>query len=72
MVRDPLIHKQVLDGFLTFVKELGFTVLGLTYSPVRGPEGNIEFLGHLSLDDRQSVAVNTAAVVAAAHESLKV
>ena len=72
VVRDPAIHKQVLDNFLTFVQELGFAVLGLTYSPVRGPEGNIEFLGHLSLDNRQSIAVNTAAIVAAAHESLKV
>ena len=72
VVRDPAIHKQVLDNFLAFVQELGFTVLGLTYSPVRGPEGNIEFLGHLSLDNRQSIAVNTAAIVAAAHESLKV
>ena len=72
VIRDPQIHKQVLDNFLAFVQELGFTVLGLTYSPVRGPEGNIEFLGHLSLDNRQSIAVNTAAIVAAAHESLKV
>ena len=72
VVRDPAIHKQVLDNFLAFVQELGFAVLGLTYSPVRGPEGNIEFLGHLSLDNRQSIAVNTAAIVAAAHESLKV
>ena len=72
VVRDAAIHKQVLDGFLSFAEELGFTVLGLTYSPVRGPEGNIEFLGHLSLEKRESIAVNTAAIVAAAHENLKV
>jgi 23S rRNA (cytidine1920-2'-O)/16S rRNA (cytidine1409-2'-O)-methyltransferase len=72
VVRDAAIHKRVLDVFLSFAEELGFTVLGLTYSPVRGPEGNIEFLGHLSLEKRESIAVNTAAIVAAAHENLKV
>ena len=72
VVRDSAVHKQVLDGFICFVREMGFAVLGLTYSPVRGPEGNIEFLGHLSLENRQSIAVNTAAIVAAAHENLKV
>lgn len=72
VVRDRAVHKQVLDHFLSFVRELGFTVLGLTYSPVRGPEGNIEFLGHLSLEEGEGIAVNTAQIVAAAHENLKV
>ena len=72
VVRDRAVHKQVLDSFLHFVHGLGFTVLGLTYSPVRGPEGNIEFLGHLTLEPREEPNINTAAIVAAAHDNLKV
>ena len=44
VVRDPQIHKQVLDDFVELAATLGFTILGLTFSPVKGPEGNIEFL----------------------------
>ena len=51
VVRDPKIHKMVLDNFVALVNTLGFRILGLTFSPVKGPEGNIEFLGHLTLAD---------------------
>ena len=51
VVRDPETHNEVLEHFVALAKELGFTILGLTFSPVKGPEGNIEFLGHLTLDD---------------------
>ncbi len=71
VVRDPQTHKEVLDMFITLAGELDMTILGLTYSPVKGPEGNIEFLGHLTLEDRPGILPDTAAVVAAAHESLK-
>ncbi len=47
VVRDPEVHEQVLRDFLTYAADIGFTVKNLTFSPVRGPEGNIEFLGHL-------------------------
>ena len=47
VVRDPAVHLEVLEHFLEHAKESNFTVLGLTYSPVRGPEGNIEYLGYL-------------------------
>ena len=47
VVRDPAVHREVLENFLIHAKESGFTVLGLTYSPIRGPEGNIEYLGYL-------------------------
>ena len=47
VVRDPAVHLEVLDHFLEHAKESNFTVLGITYSPVRGPEGNIEYLGYL-------------------------
>ena len=48
--------------------ELGFTILGLTFSPVKGPEGNIEFLGHLTLADVAGHSAGYGAdVVAQAH-----
>ena len=71
VVREPETHKEVLDGFVSLADELGFTILGLTFSPVKGPEGNIEFLGHLTLADVPGIRPDTAAVVAQAHETLK-
>lgn len=71
VVREPEIHKEVLDSFVETVTELGFTILGLTFSPVKGPEGNIEFLGHLTLEDKPGIQPDTAAVVRDAHETLK-
>ena len=71
VVRDPEIHKEVLDTFVELADSLGFTILGLTFSPVKGPEGNIEFLGHLTLADREGIRPDTAQVVADAHNTLK-
>lgn len=71
VVRDPEIHKEVLDTFVELANSLGFTILGLTFSPVKGPEGNIEFLGHLTLADREGIRPDTARVVADAHNTLK-
>ena len=71
VVREPEIHKEVLDAFVETVTELGFTILGLTFSPVKGPEGNIEFLGHLTLEDKPGIIPDTAQVVHDAHETLK-
>ena len=71
VVRDPAIHKMVLDNFVALVKRLGFTILGLTFSPVKGPEGNIEFLAHLTLDDKPGIEPDTADIVSGAHSTLK-
>lgn len=70
VVRDPKIHQMVLDNFVALVDGLGFKILGLTFSPVKGPEGNIEFLGHLTLADREGIRPDTAQVVADAHKTL--
>lgn len=70
VVRDPVIHKMVLDRFVALAKSLDFTILGLTFSPVKGPEGNIEFLGHLTLADQPGIEPDTAAVTAQAHKTL--
>ena len=71
VVREPSVHKEVLDSFVELTKEIGFTILGLTFSPVKGPEGNIEFLAHLTLEEKTGIAPNTAQVVRQAHETLK-
>lgn len=47
VVKDPQIHKDVIVKVIDFAHQNGFSVLGLTYSPVKGPEGNIEYLVHL-------------------------
>ena len=68
VVREKSTHVEVLEQFLGLADELGFTVRNLTFSPVKGPEGNIEFLGHLSMQpadvERPDVLVD------AAHETL--
>ena len=71
VVRDPETHKEVLDMFVQLASDLQMRILGLTFSPVKGPEGNIEFLGHLTMEDVPGIMPDTAAVVAAAHEALK-
>jgi len=48
VVREPEIHIEVLDAFVQYSKNAGFFVKGLTYSPVKGPKGNIEYLGWLN------------------------
>lgn len=70
VVRDPQTHQEVLDQFVALAHELEFRILGLTFSPVKGPEGNIEFLGHLSLADCEGICPDTAQVVHQAHETL--
>ena len=71
VVREPQTHKEVLDDFVALAAELDFKILGLTFSPVKGPEGNIEFLGHLTLDEKPGVQPDTSDVVARAHAELK-
>ena len=72
VVRDPATHKEVLDDFVALANSLEFKILGLTFSPVKGPEGNIEFLGHLTLDETKTgMEPDTALVVKQAHDTLK-
>ena len=70
VVRDAAVHEEVLNGFLTLAAELELNVRNLTFSPVKGPEGNIEFLGHLSMLPQGAMMPDVKAIVAAAHETL--
>ena len=62
---------EKLDQFVELAAQLDFTLLGLTFSPVKGPEGNIEFLAHLTLGKANGITPDTAALVADAHNTLK-
>ncbi|HHU22994.1 MAG TPA: TlyA family RNA methyltransferase [Clostridiales bacterium] len=71
VVRDRQTHLEVVEGFMAFAKEASFTVLGLDFSPIRGPEGNIEYLAHLKKGVHPSSGLDTASLVAASHEHFK-
>ena len=71
VVRDPDVHLEVLEHFLDHAKESDFTVLGLTYSPIRGPEGNIEYLGYLEKGPWQERTFDLKALVEESHQTLK-
>ena len=70
VVRDAAVHAEVLESFLALAAQLELTVRNLTFSPVKGPEGNIEFLGHLSMLPDGATQPDVKALVAAAHDVL--
>lgn len=51
VVRDPAVHAEVVKAIFDFCLENGFDVLNLDFSPIKGPEGNIEYLIHLRISD---------------------
>ena len=72
VVRDPAVHREVLHNAMSYAAENGFVVRGLDYSPVKGPEGNIEYLMFVQKSDQPAVLDDEAAaqVVAASHTTL--
>ncbi len=73
VVKEPAVHLEVINKVLSFAENTGFRVLGLEYSPVKGPEGNIEYLAWLGLEERPTIQWNRLAeeVVGKAHSSLE-
>lgn len=67
VVRDAAVHEEVLSAFLGFSGEAGFALRGLDFSPIRGPEGNIEYLAWLEKDGSDPVAPDIPALVEASH-----
>ena len=69
VVREPEIHREVLDAFLENAHAAGMHVHDVTFSPIKGPEGNIEFLGYLGkqLEERE---IDLDEIVRQAHEEL--
>ncbi len=72
VVREPQIHKEVIRKVADCAVDLGFAVKGLDYSPIKGPEGNIEYLLFLQKTDSEGGLSDEIIdqTVAAAHESL--
>ena len=55
VVRDPKVHEEVISRIVRHADEVSFEVLDLSYSPIRGPEGNIEYLIHLKKNPERTV-----------------
>ena len=70
VVRDRAIHESVIRTIVDFVRESGCAVLGLDYSPIKGPEGNIEYLLYFTKRDDPEFEPDISAVVNASHASL--
>lgn len=72
VVREASVHKEVIADVAQCAVELGCSVCGLSYSPIRGPEGNIEYLLYIKKNGKGGidVAAETERVVEAAHDAL--
>ena len=70
VVKNPKVHRDVIAEVFGFTEALGFAVKGLTFSPIKGPNGNIEYLMYVEKNGGESDAIDIAAVVAEAHEAL--
>lgn len=71
VVRDPAVHREVVERFYHQAEQFDFSVRGMTFSPIRGPEGNIEYLGWLTVGAGNSVPVDFEALVAQSHATLE-
>ncbi|GAB6087789.1 TlyA family RNA methyltransferase [Alkaliphilus crotonatoxidans] len=73
VVRDIGVHQEVVTEIIQFSRSLGFKILGCSFSPIKGPEGNIEYLlhlGHQSQKDGDFHEQQILMVIQASHESL--
>lgn len=73
VVREPSIHKEVINVILAFLIENNLKVIGLDHSPIKGPEGNIEYLVYFTKDEEYKIDFNMSQVdivVDASHRNL--
>ena len=70
VVRDKAVHLEVIEKVMRFALSLDFEILHLEFSPIKGPEGNIEYLAYLKADGGDSIAPDITALVAASHGEL--
>ena len=70
VVREESTHVMVVENALSFAKDNGFTPIHLTFSPVKGPEGNIEYLMHLKKGEYESALPIPAEIVRLSHQTL--
>ena len=71
VVREPKVHLEVVERFLADAGACGFSVKGMTFSPIKGPEGNIEYLAHLAPGGGPEWAGDPAALVEQSHRALE-
>ena len=73
VVREASVHKEVIDMVMNYAVSINFEVMNLEFSPVKGPEGNIEYLLHLlkhQSGDYSNIPVDSGEIVRKAHETL--
>lgn len=73
VVRDPKVHLEVIENVLDFTNDSGFSILSLDYSPIKGPEGNIEYLMYIKKTNSHSNwrdSIDAKEIVSMAHGSL--
>lgn len=70
VVRDRSVHERVVQGILNFAPTIGLTPVGLDFSPIKGPEGNIEYICHLKNGVFPAPELSVPAVVEASHQVL--
>ncbi len=71
VVREKSVHEEVIHKVVDFAVSIGFVVLNLEYSPIKGPEGNIEYLVYIKKAETGSASeIDVNAVVEAAHGEL--
>ena len=74
VVREKSTHLEVIESVIAFAKGIGFGILNLEFSPIKGPEGNIEYLlylqNHPELADEKGVEIDSKTIVEEAHNTL--
>ena len=74
VVREKSTHLEVIESVIAFAKSIGFGILNLEFSPIKGPEGNIEYLlylqNHPELADDKGVEIDPKTIVEEAHNTL--
>lgn len=69
IIKDKAIHKEVIEKVLSYAYENDFTLLNLSFSPITGGQGNIEFLGHFKNVKQENVNIDIDAIVEEAHST---
>ena len=70
VVKDKKVHESVIKNVLDCIEELGYVIKGLTYSSIKGPAGNIEYLVWLSTNKDEVQVISITEVVDSAHSNL--
>lgn len=73
VIKDPAVHLEVLQKAADFIQKSGFSLIQLDFSPIKGPEGNIEFLAYIEKSEKPEIAetIDFNKIIDAAHSSLR-